>query len=151
MNLRSLIKVSRAIVFTLILGLCTLIIFPSHTLAQTSFACEQSDATARQCVEDAITLKGSGGDPNDVKFFLERAIDKVDVVSLVIAKNRLAELSAEKGNTTEANQLIDDALAIKQATGIKPPCDSCGTCGECKINNRKGEFALGGCDICPGQ
>jgi hypothetical protein len=152
MNLRSLIKASRTIVFILILGLCTLIIFPSHTLAQTSFACEQSNATARQCVEDAITLQEKSGNLDDVEFFLERAIDKVDVISLVLAQSRLAELYEEKGNKSEAEQLVKTVIGIRNALGQNKTCPSCGTCGECTIGGKKGEFGFGGtCVVCPGQ
>lgn len=149
MKFKSLVKVSLTKMVTFVLMLFTLITFPSHVLAQTDFACMESDATAVQCLEDAITLKDNGGNPEDVEFFLNRAIDRVNVFALVAAKNRLAELKEEQGNTSEADQLIEEAIAIGKAVGITASCQSCGACGSCPpIRGRQRQKSAFGCNVC---
>ena len=149
MKFKSLLKASLTTIITFVLVLCTLTTFPSNVSAQTSFACQESDATAIQCLKDAISLQNDGGNSDDVKFFLNRAIEKVDVFALVAAKSRLAELEAEQGNEDKANQLIEEVKAIRKAVGLKASCPSCGACGECTVFGLPGEDSLFMCIVCP--
>ncbi len=150
MKFKYLVKASLTKIVTIVLILFTLITFPSRVLAQTDFACMEFDATAVQCLEDAIKLKNDGGNLDDVKFFLNRAIDKVNVFALVAAKSRLAELKEEQGNTSEADQLIEEAIAIGKAVGITASCPSCGACGSCpSIRGRQRQKTVFGCNVCP--
>lgn len=151
----SLIKVSKKIILTFILVLSTLTIFPFYSLAQTNYSCEDADATAIQCIQDAISLKEKDGKLDEIEFFLNKAIDKVDVISLVTAKELLAELLVEQGNKTESERLIKETKALRQALKFKtPPTDTCPR--ECIVNivpGKKyyGEFdGFGGCSVCPG-